>query len=249
MINVLVTGGTGFVGHWLEETAPQNLKVIFLNHFIYDNLPINLSLYYKYIIHLAPVSPDWVIDLAKRCNARILFASSGAVYANPLNDYGRMKLESENMLLSSSLDVRIARMFTFCGARLKWDNFAVGQFIKDAAKGGPIRILGDGRTVRSYMYGSDLGEWLWKILLDGKAGTIYDVGSEQRVTIKELALEVAGNFTPTPEIVVENKMIDERQKIYLPDTIGTRMSLDVGIKVPFKQAIFKSVEDYRNEQN
>jgi dTDP-glucose 4,6-dehydratase len=249
MNDVLITGGSGFVGYWLWKTACDKLMDIVtrpMNQIIYNNAaawPHSC----KYIIHLAPVLPDKVIELAKRCNARILFASSGAVYANPLNDYGKMKLESENMLLASGLDVRIARMFTFCGSHLKWDNFAIGQFIRDAVNGGPIRILGDGKTVRSYMYGSDLGEWLWKILLDGEPGAIYDVGSEYPVTIQHLAEEVSYNFDKTPEIVIENKMSEERQKWYLPTTVRTQNELGLHVKIGFKEAIKRSVEDYKRE--
>jgi nucleoside-diphosphate-sugar epimerase len=245
---ILITGATGFVGYWMRRTPwPVNRDCIYLNRADYG-LKLWQEWNFDCIVHLAPTLPDKVIECAKRCNARILFASSGAVYARELNDYGRMKKQSEDMLLASGLDVRIARMFTFCGARLKWHNFAIGQFIRDAVAGGPIRILGDGRTVRSYMYGSDLGEWLWKILLDGQPGAIYDVGSAYPVTIEELAKEVAHNCGLSDrKIIIENTMGGERQKVYIPQTIKALTELNATVKVYFQDAIRRSVEDYKNE--
>jgi len=58
------------------------------------------------------------------------------------------------------------------------ERYAIGNFIKAAEAGGPIDVQSRGLVVRSYMYGSDLAEWLWKILLDGYSGKRYDVGAD-----------------------------------------------------------------------
>jgi dTDP-glucose 4,6-dehydratase len=146
---------------------------------------------------------------------RLLFTSSGAVYGRqppdlthipedyvgaPLTSdtrtvYGQAKRVSEFMCScygrSDGFDALIARLFAFVGPRLPLDaSYAVGNFIRDAIDGGPIRIAGDGTPFRSYLYAADLSIWLWTILFRGDASAPYNVGSSKELTIADLAYEV-----------------------------------------------------------
>jgi dTDP-glucose 4,6-dehydratase len=132
---------------------------------------------------------------------------AGAPPANDLaSAYGQAKRVSEFMCVmygqACGFDVLIARLFAFVGPLLPLDsNYAAGNFIRDALKGGPIRIGGDGTPYRSYLYAADLAIWLWTILFRGKGAWPYNVGSEAAMTIKELAQSVAG--VAAPEAAVE----------------------------------------------
>ena len=149
---------------------------------------------------------------------RFLFTSSGAMYGrqppelshvpedfsgapDPLDAagsaYGEGKRAGEFLCAAASrehpaLACVIARAFAFVGPYLPLDGaYAAGNFLRDALAGGPIRVGGDGRPVRSYLYAADLAVWLWTLFFRGAAGRAYNVGSEAALSVGELAAAVA----------------------------------------------------------
>lgn len=222
-MNVLITGGTGFVGSWMQKTQPHSVACRYLDSkgykYFWDDFQDDE---YKYIVHLAPIEPSRAIECAKRNNARLLYCSSGAVYYGN-NEYAENKRKWEKECIDSGVDVVIARLFTFQGAGLD-ENKAIYQFEKAAHTGKPLRIWGDGSAVRSYMHGSELGKWMWAILLRGVSGEAYDVGSDVPITMLELANTIASNVTPKAEIIIENGI--DPMPYYMPkDTAKTRRLL------------------------
>lgn len=154
-----------------------------------------------------------VLEFAKSKQIEsFLLTSSGAVYGkqppeienisedyngapittDPQAMYGEGKRMSE-LLCSiynrhANIPIKIARCYTFVGPFLPLDaHFAVGNFIKNLIEGKEIVVEGDGTPIRSYMYISDLIVWLWNILFKGENNSPYNVGSDQSVSIGQLA--------------------------------------------------------------
>jgi nucleoside-diphosphate-sugar epimerase len=190
-------------------------------------------------------------------NKPLLFTSSGAVYGtqpqsvshiaegnvepNPpsgqLNAYAQGKQIAERMCReagsSGQCSPIIARLFAFGGEYLPRDtHFAIGNFIQNALDRQPIAIQGDGQARRSYLYGADMATWLWSALAHGETASPFHIGSEDSVSILELAQTVATVSSEllnyVPEITVA-KTIDPSEPIhqYVPANSGTRKSLQV----------------------
>lgn len=221
MNNVLITGGTGFVGKWMQKTKPANVTVTYLGREAYHAFE---QLNWKHFnfdgyVHLAPVSPLHVITGARWNHARLLYCSSGIAY-HPENDsqYRRDKLAYEADVILSNVDYIIARLFTFSGEGLDADK-AISRYYKAAKENKPIQIWGDGSVVRSYMNGFDLGEMMWALLERGESKQFYDVGSLEPITMLELAkfiihttkskskIEFIDKPTPVPVYLPHKEMI------------------------------------------
>jgi nucleoside-diphosphate-sugar epimerase len=190
--------------------------------------------------------------------ARFLYVSSGAVYGRQIgavaedatpdatstrpSAYAEGKREAELLCARAAehgLHTSIARAFAVVGPWLPLDaHFAVGNFIRDALCGGEIRVGGDGTALRSYLYGSDVADWLWTILLAGADGRAYNVGSERAVSIAKLAKLVADVVAPgTPVRIARAAAVGLAADLYIPNTTRARAELGLRETVGLEDAI------------
>lgn len=205
-----------------------------------------------------------VLDFSRQAGAkRLLYVSSGAVYGiqppelshipetfpcNPVTVYGKGKLEAEKMCVHSGVETVIARCFAFVGPWLPLNaHFAIGNFIGSCLRNETIRINGDGTPLRSYMYGSDLAEWLMAILLKGCSGEVYNVGSEKVVSIAELAHVVRSLAGTDNAIEIARQPVPGHQAPrYVPSVQKITMELAVALKVSLEEAIEKTIHYNRD---
>jgi dTDP-glucose 4,6-dehydratase len=83
--------------------------------------------------------------------------------------------------------------------------------------GGPINIEGDGTSIRSYLYGADLAIWLWTLVVQGDSTAPYNVGSDQAVSILELAKLVERLCCPGKGIVIAKTAVPgQKPNRYIP---------------------------------
>ncbi|MRS03024.1 NAD-dependent epimerase/dehydratase family protein [bacterium] len=197
---------------------------------------------------------------------KFLLTSSGAIYGkqppeleripedylgapsplDPLAVYGEGKRAAEMLcaISSSSCEKKIARCFAFVGPHLPLDaHFAIGNFIRDAMQGGPIKINGDGTPLRSYLYASDLAIWLWTILIKGQHLRPYNVGSEEHISIAELAKVVSLQVNPHVSVIMK-KISDPSKPIdkYIPDVTLAKDELFLDVEVPLEKSILYTIE-------
>ena len=148
------------------------------------------------------------------------------------NVYGLTKHFLEVMLTAWLSDKKttfpIARCFTFLGAHIPLAGAqAAGNFFNDALHGRAISIKGDGRAVRSYMYGVDMVVALLAILVRGQASRIYNVGSDKSVTIGDLAHTIA-QFANVPTSILNNAVVaGNAPSYYVPEVSSLEDQLGV----------------------
>jgi nucleoside-diphosphate-sugar epimerase len=193
---------------------------------------------------------------------RILFLSSGAVYGpqpsaiervtensadapdclNIDNVYAEGKRAAEMLCTihgkQFDKDIVIARIFSLLGPYQVLDaHFAAGNFILAAMRGKPVIVNGDGTPYRSYLYMSDLTTWLLHLLVRGKAGVAYNVGSDEAITIAKLAERVASVLNSGDVRILGAKDSGWNQGRYVPSTDLVRRELNLSRTVGLDEAI------------
>lgn len=206
---------------------------------------------------------------------KFLFISSGAVYGqqaenlthipedylggpdwlDPIAVYGEGKRVCEQMCSiyagESDIAFAIARCFTFVGPHLPLDkHFAIGNFISDALAGRNIDVRGDGTTLRSYLYTADLAAWLWTILFRGTEVEsrlpVFNVGSKQAITIRDLAHEVVAELNPSLAFkIAQEPATGVPPSQYVPDVDRARKLLGLEQSIGLREAIRRTAEWYR----
>jgi UDP-glucuronate decarboxylase len=152
-----------------------------------------------------------MLGLAKRCNAKILQASTSEVYGDPeqhpqteayrgnVNPIGPRACYDEGKRLAETLfmdyhrmnkvRVRLVRIFNTYGPRMHpYDGRVVSNFVRQAIAGEPITIFGEGTQTRSFCYRDDLVDGIIRMMNGPEAfvGPV-NVGNPVEFTIRELA--------------------------------------------------------------
>ena len=215
-----------------------------------------------------------VIVEALRMNNKLLFLSSGAVYGRQPLDlshlpetwegapqigdsnsaYHEGKRVAELMgniaATKQGLQFVTARLFAFIAPFLPLGtHFAAGNFIRDAVTSNQIEIQSGGGSVRSYLYATDLCSSLWALLARGESMRAYNVGSEQEITIKNLALEVASCINRNAEVVIRGADSSENVNRYVPSVERALKELGISQTVHLSQVISRTSAWLRETEN
>lgn len=167
-----------------------------------------------------------VLEAAVRLGARVLIASSSEVYGKcpvlPLREpmdlvygpttaprwsYGLTKALDEHLALDADrrhgTATVIARLFNTVGPRqIGRYGMVVPRFVQRAVRGEPIEVFGTGEQTRAFCDVRDVVEAMTRLLAEPScAGTVFNVGSERRVSINALAERVVALARSTSPIV------------------------------------------------
>jgi dTDP-glucose 4,6-dehydratase/UDP-glucose 4-epimerase len=177
----------------------------------------------------------FILEACRKVNptVKIVFAGTRQVYgkpkyfpvdekhpANPVDVNGINKLAGEkyHLLYNEVYGVRscVLRLTNTYGAGMRVKDSRqtfLGAWIRQLMEGQPIRVFGDGRQRRDFNYVEDcVDALLLSAATDVSNGKIYNLGSEEVITLKDLAamitqLGYGGSFKLVP-FPAERKAID-----------------------------------------
>lgn len=173
-----------------------------------------------------------MLGMAKRCNARVLQASTSEVYGDPevhpqpesyrgsVNPIGPRACYDEGKRVAETLfmdyhrmnnvEVRIVRIFNTFGPRMHpYDGRVVSNFIRQALEGEDITIFGDGSQTRSFCYRDDLVEGIIRLMNADNVEGPVNIGNPGEFTIKQLAEEVVRLTDAKGELVYRDLPADD----------------------------------------
>ncbi len=156
-----------------------------------------------------------VLEMAYRYHKKVLITSTSEIYGKNVN--GPLK-ENDDRILGSPLKTRwsystakavdemlayvywkekgvpslIVRLFNTVGPRQTGAyGMVMPRFISQALKNEPITIYGTGKQSRCFVHVKDVVGALIKLINESKAvGEVFNIGTQEEVTIEQLAKEV-----------------------------------------------------------
>jgi dTDP-glucose 4,6-dehydratase len=203
------------------------------------------------------------LGLAKARGAKLLLASTSEVYGDPLvhpqredywgnvnpvgprGVYDEAKRFAEAMTMAyhrfHHLDTRIVRIFNTYGSRMRLtDGRAIPTFIRQALRGEPLTIYGDGSQTRSFTYVSDLIEGIWR-LMQAPVNDPVNIGNPREMTLLELAKHVLRATGSRSEIVFRPLPTDD-PKVRQPDIGKAKRLLGWEPTVELEEGLARTVE-------
>ncbi|MEW6421708.1 MAG: UDP-glucuronic acid decarboxylase family protein [Deinococcota bacterium] len=206
------------------------------------------------------------LELARRCGATFLLASTSEVYGDPLvhpqsesywghvnpgglrSCYDEAKRYAEAITMAYhrhyGVDTRIVRIFNTYGPRMRADDGrVVTNFINQALSGQPLTVYGDGQQTRSFQYVDDLVEGILRLLASAYHGPV-NIGNPDEYTILEFAQVIRELIDPALEIVHSPMPADDpRQR--RPDITLARELLSWEPHVPLLDGLRRTVASFQ----
>ena len=198
----------------------------------------------------------------------ILHLSSGQVYdchvsknknmeENKLSNsiksiYANAKAYSEITCLSyqsqHKLPITISRPFSFIGPFQELSKpWAINSFIQESMNNQPMRIVGNGKPQRSYLYGSDMATWLLVLLANGDRGGIYNVGSSHGISLKNITKKINKILPEKIDVIIQNYNVDS--SIFIPNLKLIKEKLRVTETFTFEEALERTIKWNLNKRN
>ncbi len=210
-----------------------------------------------------------VLGMAKRCQAKVLQASTSEVYGDPdvhpqpetyrgnVNPIGPRACYDEGKRAAETLffdyhrkngvNIRVARIFNTYGPRMHpFDGRVVSNFIRQALRGTDITVFGDGRQTRSFCYVDDLVSGLIA-LMDGPDDFVgpVNLGNPDEFTIGQLAELVVG-LCGSGSSLVHKALPADDPKQRCPDIALASEKLGWSPRVPLREGLEKTIAWFRS---
>lgn len=158
-----------------------------------------------------------VLDAARREGARVVVASSAAVYGSPstvptpesepldpVSPYGADEVAADRYAVAYGRTYDIPtvalRYFDVYGPRQEPADSVVARFLERALEDEPLTVYGDGSQTRDFVHVADVVQATLRAAVTDATGRAYNVGTGRSVSIRELAETVVDVTNSTSTI-------------------------------------------------
>src|SRR3989441_3106472 len=216
---------------------------------------------------------DKMLDLARKSDARVFYASSSEVYGDPevfptpesyegkVDPLGPRSCYEEGKRFGEALckayhdqyglDVRIGRLFNSYGPRLRPDGLygrVVSRFIMQAQHGDDITVFGDGSQTRWFCYVADSVTGV--LCFAGKnklSGEALNLGTDDKRRILDFA-EIVKKLACSSSVIrfLPFPKGDHRRR--LPDTTRSAKEIDWSAKTDLESGLSRTMLWLRTSQ-
>ncbi len=247
---IFLAGAVDYVFHFASPASPID----------YLELPIQT-------LKVGSLGTHNALGLAKAKQARFLLASTSEVYGDPLvhpqpesywgnvnpigprGVYDEAKRFAEAMTMAyhrhHGVDTKIVRIFNTYGPRMRLhDGRVVPAFIRQALKGEPLTVFGDGNQTRSFCYVSDLIDGIYRLSQSDTHDPV-NIGNPSEFTIRQFAEQVLAATGQQCEIEYKPLPVDD-PKQRRPDITRARTLLGWEPKVKLADGLAKTIEYFRD---
>ena len=236
-------------------------------HFASPASPIDYLLLPIETMKVGSIGTLHALGLAKEKGARILLASTSETYGDPqvhpqpetywghVNPVGPRGVYDEAKRFAEALtmayrrthgvDTAIVRIFNTFGPRMRPnDGRAIPTFIRQALRGEPITVAGDGSQTRSVCYVDDLVAGLLRLLRSDLVGPV-NIGNPHELSMLALAEQVRDITGSTSEITFIDRPTDD-PTVRQPDITLARTQLGWEPKIDLDAGLRRTVEWFRS---
>ena len=174
--------------------------------------------------------------------------------AEPENLYGWAKLYGELMFKKfheiHGLELTIVRDFNVYGPKEDNDpvmSHVIPMLIRRALekRNVPLTVWGSGNQYRSFMYADDAARGMIGAFKQIKDGSPVNLGSEEAITIRELAKTILTACNRTPDDIIFDR--DQPEGVFwrCPDTTRARTLLNWKPEISLQEGINRALTYYR----
>lgn len=244
-------------------------KVDYIFHFASPASPVDYMEHGIETLKVGSLGSFNSLDLARKYGAKYLVASTSECYGDPLehpqretywgnvNSIGPRSVYDESKRFAEAatmayhryhkVDTRILRIFNTYGPRLQLnDGRVISNFMKQALRGEPLTVYGDGKQTRSFCYVSDEVDGILRLSRSSEHNPV-NIGNPTEFTILECAHMVL-KVTDSSSTISYEPLPQDDPKQRRPDISKARhllewepkIDLETGLKLSmgyFRQAI------------
>jgi dTDP-glucose 4,6-dehydratase len=241
-------------------------KVDYVFHFASPASPVDYSIHGIPTLKVGSLGTFNALDVAHKYNAKYLVSSTSECYGDPLEHpqketywgnvnsigprsvYDEAKRFTEAVTMAyrryHKVETRIVRIFNTYGPRMQLnDGRVVPNFMKQALRGEPLTVYGDGNQTRSFCYVSDEIDGFLRLSKSDEFMPV-NIGNPKEFTILECAQTVLKVTGSKSEIIYEPLPPDD-PKQRCPDITKARQLLGWEPRIDLETGLRKSLDYFQ----